>query len=201
MVGKRELWRAASTSKQRHMSSGENESVRPQSSQDLESGIHAFANGNGDVNGNGDAKPRPQIWRFKDAANTALEDKRREDLKKALLAGIDREGLEKFRKSDKELKEIKNKKVRQFYQEQNARLNDWLEVDSIVMAVADDVLESMDPDPDHDGHRERGGGLQAMEGNIYEFLPDDEKETRRKANQRAKWAINVNVIALSLIHI
>lgn len=140
-------------------------------------------------------KPRPRMFKFRDAANTALEDKRREDLKKQLLQGVDRDGLEKFRKSDEELKEIKNKKVRRFYEEQNERLNDWLEVDAIVMAVADDVMESFDPDPDHDGDQERGGGLQEMGGNIHEFLPEEEKEKRRKAGRDAKWAININVIA------
>lgn len=126
---------------------------------------------------------------------TAKQDARREELKKTLLAGIDREGLEKFRKSDEELKQIKNKKVRKFYEEQNERLNDWLEVDSLVMAVADDVLESMDPDPDHDGHRERAGNLQQASGNIGDFLPEDEKEKRKTAAKKAKWAININVIA------
>ena len=167
-------------------------------SYDEESG-HAQLNGgpNGHANGgaNGDAKPRPRIWRFKDAANTALEDSRREELKNSLLSGVDRDGLEKFRKSDEELKQIKNKKVRAFYEAQNDRLNDWLEVDAVVMAVADDVLESMDPDPDHDGHHERAGGIQAVAGNIGKLLPEDEQEKRRVANKKAKWAININVIA------
>ena len=51
-----------------------------------------------------------------------------------------------------QLKEIKNKKVRKFYEEQNDRLNDWLEVDTIVIALADDILDSMNPrDLDGDG--------------------------------------------------
>jgi cation diffusion facilitator family transporter len=194
MVGKRELFRAGSAHTKGLKRRG---SARPTSSGDLESGLHSFANGdsNGDAQANGNGGLKPKIWRFKDAANTALEDRRREELKNALLKGIDREKLEKFRKSDKELKEIKNKKVRKFYEEQNDRLNDWMEVDAIVMAVADDVLESMDPDPDRDGVRERGGGLQQMEGNIHEFLPEEEKEKRKKAETRAKWAININVLA------
>ncbi|KXL45449.1 MAG: hypothetical protein FE78DRAFT_70933 [Acidomyces sp. 'richmondensis'] len=156
-----------------------------------ESGLHSGANGST----NWRDQPRPKLWRFKDAANTALEDKRREELKKALLHGINRDQLEKFRKSDEELKAIKNKKLRQFYEEQNERLTDWLEVDAIVMAVADDVLESMDPDPDHDGEMERTGGLQAVHGNIIELLPDEEREKRQRAARRAKLAINVNVVA------
>ena len=170
---------------------------RPHSSQnaenDLETGLHGSEYLNGQANG--DARPRPKVWRFKDAANTALEDVRREELKKALLTGVDRDALEKFRKSDEELKQIKNKKVRKFYEAQNERLNDWLEVDAIVMHVADDALESMDPDPDNDGHRERAGGIQEVAGNIGELLPEEEQEKRRKANRRAKWAININVIA------
>ena len=161
---------------------------------DLEVGrSHFQANGTG--NHKGDARPRPKVWRFKDAAVTALEDHRREQLKQQLLTGIDRDALEQFRKSDEELKEIKNKKVREFYEAQNARLNDWLEVDAIVMAVADDVLDSMDPDPDHDGERERQGGIQLAKGNIHDFLPEDEKERRRQEAKKAKWAININVIA------
>jgi hypothetical protein len=49
------------------------------------------------------------------------------------------------------LKTIKNKALRQFYDNQNERLNDWLEVDGIVTALSDDVLESFNPDPDFDG--------------------------------------------------
>lgn len=141
----------------------------------------------------------PRILRFQDAAWTALEDARREELKNSILKGIDRDGLEKFRKSEDELKEIQNKKVRKFYEDQNQRLNDWLEVDAVVMAVADDVLESMNPDPDHDGDQERGGGLQLNKGNISELLPQDEQERRRKFARKAKWAININVIANILL--
>lgn len=146
-----------------------------------------------------DHRPKPRILRFQDAAWTALEDARREELKGHILKGIDREGLERFRKSDDELKKIKNKKVRAFYEAQNQRLNDWLEVDAVVMAVADDVLESMNPDPDHDGDQERGGGLQQCKGNIGELLPVEEQEKRRKAAKKAKWAININVIANILL--
>jgi hypothetical protein len=34
------------------------------------------------------------------------------------------------------LKEIKDKKIRRFYEDQNERLNDWLEVDTLVRHVA-----------------------------------------------------------------
>lgn len=145
------------------------------------------------------ATPRPRVWRFRDAARTALEDKRREELKKALLHGIDRHGLEKYRKSDEDLRAIKSKKVRAFYEDQNQRLNDWLEVDAVVVAIADDVLESMNPDPDHDGDLERRGALQRMDGNIADFLPQEEKASRAKASSRAKLAININVAANILL--
>lgn len=193
MVGKREILRSLS-------------STKDAGNRQLNGNMNGHADGkhhNDDIESqsrsknqqNGDERPRPNMFRFRDAANTALEDRRRETLKKSLLEGVNREEFEGFRKSDEELKEIKNKKVRTFYQTQNDRLDDWLEVDAIVMAVADDVLESFDPDPDHDGHRERTGGLQEMGGNINSFLPDDVKERRRKEARNAKWAININVVA------
>jgi hypothetical protein len=90
------------------------------------------------------------------------------------------------------LKAIQKKKVRRFYEEQNRRLDDWLEVDMVVMSVADDVLDSMAPrDLDHDGVAEERGPLHDTEENIESFLPDDERERRRKADRNAKWAINV----------
>jgi hypothetical protein len=48
---------------------------------------------------------------------------------------------------------LKNKKLRLFYEEQNEKLNDWLEVDTAVRSIADDIFESFDPDRDHDGIR------------------------------------------------
>lgn len=165
---------------------------------DLERGSFSYhaANANGKFR---DSRPRPNIARFQDAARTALEDKRREELKKALLHNIDHDGLEKFRKSDDELKHIKNKDVRRFYEHQNDRLNDWLEVDAVVMAIADDVFESMDPDPDHDGDMERTGGIQRVQGRIAELLPDEERHKRAKAQRRAAWAININVVTNILL--
>ncbi|KAH9845224.1 metal tolerance protein 11-like [Teratosphaeria destructans] len=192
MVGKRELFRISSKTAKPGQRQHD---ARGTADDDIESGIQ-HATGNGFANGNGNARPRPELWRFKDAARTALHDKRREELKKALLEGMqDRDALERYRKSDEELKAIKNKKVRKFYEDQNDHLNDWLEVDAIVKAVADDVLESMDPDPDRDGERERGGGLQTAGGNVWDFLPEEEKAKRAKAQTRAKWAININVLA------
>lgn len=167
---------------------------------------------------NGNARPRPNLFSFKDAANTALDQDRREDLKNKLLNGLQEINVKDFRKSDEEvgspalhtttmdghttnairrfqLKEIKNKKVRHFYAEQNVRIDDWLEVDALVKALADDVLDSMNPDADNDGRREHTGGLQDFDGTIWEFLPGDVKEKRQAAEKKAKWAININVIA------
>lgn len=163
---------------------------------DLETGKYPY---NGHELGPSARRRTPRIFQFQQAARTALEDARRTELKHALLHGIDRDGLEQFRKSDDDLKLMKNKKLRKFYEAQNERLNDWLEVDAVVMAIADDVLESMNPDPDHDGDLERRGGLQRVEGNIGELLPEEEKLKRRKASQRAKLAINVNVVANILL--
>lgn len=102
---------------------------------DLESGT-GYETYHDEVNGNGNARPRPKIldgkapkpgiWRFRDAARTALEDERREDLKNKLLTHINHDELERFRKSDEELKEMKKKEVRKFYEAQNERLNDWV---------------------------------------------------------------------------
>lgn len=93
------------------------------------------------------------------------------------------------------MKKIKNKKVRKYYEAQNAILNDWAEVDTIVLAMADDVMESMNTDADHDGIREREGILQGVEEHIEEMLPDQVQKQRQKAARNARLAININVIA------
>lgn len=95
-----------------------------------------------------------------------------------------------------QIKNIKSKKTRQFYELQNRRLDDWLEVDAIVKALSDDILESFDPRDDNgDGVFEGGGGLQDTQGCVEPFLPDEEREKRRIGRRNAKWAININVIA------
>ncbi|KAJ9657760.1 hypothetical protein H2201_008073 [Coniosporium apollinis] len=172
------------------------------------------ANGSKDHSGHDGRKPHENGWyrddietgtrspgqRFRDTVNQTIVKNRSNELKRKLLDGIDRDALERFRKSDKELKEISNKKVRAFYESQNERLDDILEVDTVVMAIADDVLESMNPqDLDNDGVAESGGPLRSTGENIEPFLPDDERETRRKARRNAKWAININVIANILL--
>lgn len=92
-----------------------------------------------------------------------------------------------------QLKLIENKKVRHFYEEQNEALSDWLEVDSVVRSIADDILESFDPDRDHDGLLEHGGALQAQHEDVEAFLPQEEREKRSKGERDAKRAINVRL--------
>jgi cation diffusion facilitator family transporter len=94
-----------------------------------------------------------------------------------------------------QIKKIKNKKLRKYYENQNAVLNDWAEVDTIVLAMADDVLESMNTDADHDGIAEREGRLQHVEEHIDSLLPEDVRDERAKAARNARWAVNINVIA------
>ena len=64
--------------------------------------------------------------RFKDVVNTAVQNDFHGELKRKLKDGVDRDQLEKYRKPISELKKIKDKKFRAFYEQQNERLNDWL---------------------------------------------------------------------------
>ncbi|KAL9634244.1 MAG: hypothetical protein Q9164_004209 [Protoblastenia rupestris] len=134
--------------------------------------------------------------RFKDIVNLAIHDRFHASMKRKLKESIDHDRFDKYRKSLDELKGIKNKKVRGFYERQNERLNDWLEVDAVVSSMADGILDSMNPqDVDGDGIAEDGGALKNTGGEIDPLLPDDEREKRRTGEKRAKWAININVIA------
>lgn len=63
------------------------------------------------------------------------------------------------------------------------------------MAMAAGVIDSMDPDADHDGVIEQSGALREAGENVERLLPEDEQETRKKAEKKARWAININVIA------
>jgi len=66
-------------------------------------------------------------------------------------------------------------------------------VDSLVKAISDDVVESFDPqDTDNDGIPEPVGGLTSSGNEVEPFLPDEEREKRRKARRNARWAINVS---------
>ncbi|KIV95070.1 hypothetical protein PV10_02769 [Exophiala mesophila] len=146
----------------------------------------------------GDIESGPRPRRFnglKDAVEYAIDRRTTADLKTLLASGITRGEYERARKSDQELKKIKNKNVRRFYEKQNARLNDIAEVDSIVLSMADDILESMDTDTDHDGIRERQGLLQTQGEHVEALLPDQVQADRRRAARNARWAININVVA------
>jgi hypothetical protein len=57
----------------------------------------------GNRNGNGSARARLNMFRFRDAVNGTIGDNRRDGLKKALLDNIDIEGLEKWRIGDDEV--------------------------------------------------------------------------------------------------
>lgn len=94
----------------------------------------SYTNGNGNSNdhsppssrqpGDGNPRSKPRASRFQDAAESALEDQRREELKQLLIEGVDFDSFEKFRKPVEEIKALKDKKLRRFYEEQNEMLND-----------------------------------------------------------------------------
>ncbi|EHY51792.1 Metal tolerance protein 7 [Exophiala dermatitidis] len=136
---------------------------------------------------------------FRDAVEYAMDRRITATLKEELRKGVARGEFEHARKSDEELKAIKNKKLRKFYETQNATLDNWAEVDNIVLAVADEVIDSMNTDADNDGIREREGRLQHVEEHVEEMLPFELQEKRRKAKRYARWAININVIANILL--
>lgn len=119
---------------------------------------------------------------------------RLKELKKAVLAGVKEFDLEQYRKSDEELRSFKNKELRHYYEAQNAKLDDWLDVDMLVYALADDVLDSMDVDANRDGLVDRLGPLQGTGEDLESFLPEKERVKRQKDNRRERLAINVSTI-------
>jgi hypothetical protein len=63
----------------------------------------------------------------------------------------------------------------------------------VVSSLADDVLDSMNPrDTDGDGVAEDRGPLGTSGEDLEPFLPDEERDRRRKAAKHVKWAINVS---------
>ncbi|KAK7955188.1 hypothetical protein PG996_015998 [Apiospora saccharicola] len=139
-------------------------------------------------------------YRFKDIVNATINRNRARDIKHQLLAGVDGRPFETYRKTDEQLKDLSNKKLRKFYEKQNDKIDDWVEVDALVLALADDVIDSMHPlDLDHDGVHENGGPLQGTNESIEPFLPQEEREKRIKSRRRSKWAININVLANILL--
>ncbi|KAI0569315.1 cation efflux family protein [Pyrenophora tritici-repentis] len=144
--------------------------------------------------GYGAINPLKPKQRFRDAIEATVRDNRANEMKQKLIDNVDHDALEVYRKSEESLKSIKNKKVRAFYEEQNQRLDDWAEVDMVVSSLADDIVDSMNPrDPDHDGVAEDRGPLGSSGEDLEPFLPEEEREKRRKSARSVKWAINVSI--------
>lgn len=102
----------------------------------------AFQNGSHKANGHSSSRPddlenaisltrKPN--RFRDVARVAMTNQYHAELKRKLTDDVQRGSLEHYRKSAEEIKGIEKKKIRSFYETQNERLNDWLEVDMVVM--------------------------------------------------------------------
>ena len=63
----------------------------------------------------------------------------------------------------------------------------------IVRSISDDIIDSFDPgDEDQDGVPDRTGPLQSTGDDVAPYLPEDEREKRRKQLKYARWAININ---------
>ncbi|KNG47205.1 cation diffusion facilitator 10 [Stemphylium lycopersici] len=150
--------------------------------------------------GYGAINPIKPKQRFRDAIEQTLKDNRASNMKRQLIDNVDHGALEIYRKSEESLKSIRNKKVRQFYEAQNERLDDWAEVDMVVSSLADDIVDSMNPrDPDHDGVAEDRGPLGSSGEDLEPFLPEEEREKRRKSAKHVRWAININVLVNILL--
>lgn len=134
---------------------------------------------------------KPHFARFRDVVERVTAENQRTKIKTQLTEGFDRMGLEQYRKSEDELKNMSSKQVRKFYEAQNERLDAWLEVDTLVMSMSEDILGSMNPDRDDDGIAERNGALQGVGGRLAELLPQDAREQRLQAKKNASRAINV----------
>lgn len=165
-------------------------------------GQNEYANGGADVEsgGYGTINPLKARKRFKDAIDQTMSDNRAAEMKKKLIDNVDHDSLEIYWKSDESLKSIKNKKLRKFYEDQNERITDWREVDMVVSSLADDIVDSMNPrDTDNDGVAEDRGPLGVSGESLEPFLPEDERERRRKAAKHVRWAININVLVNILL--
>jgi len=156
--------------------------------------------GSSKANGNGQGSSKYRygaVWHR--AAQTAKRNKHRVEISEK-LRDFPSDKFNNQHRSREEIKVITNKKVREFYAEQNRRLEDWFEVDAVVRALAEDVLRSFEPqDRDDDGIAEDGGELQVRSEHIDEMLPEDERERRQKNARQARIAINVNVAANVLL--
>jgi hypothetical protein len=74
-------------------------------------GKRPWTSGSGNANGhdknaskNGSIKKQPIGLRFQDVSNKILEDQRREDIKNLLIDGMDRDVLERYRKTPDEVR-------------------------------------------------------------------------------------------------
>lgn len=71
----------------------------------------------------------------------------------------------------------------------------------VVSSLADDIVDSMNPrDPDHDGVAEDRGPLGLSGEDLEPFLPEEEREKRRKAAKHVRWAINVSLAIATGAH-
>lgn len=150
--------------------------------------------------GYGATNPIKSRRRFRDAIDQTIKDNRGSHMKQKLIDSVDHDYLDIYWKSDESLKTIRNKKVRQFYEEQNERITDWREVDMVVSSLADDIVDSMNPrDTDNDGVAEDRGPLGISGESLEPFLPQDERERRAKSAKHVRWAININVLVNILL--
>ncbi|KAK9895593.1 hypothetical protein P389DRAFT_170303 [Cystobasidium minutum MCA 4210] len=137
------------------------------------------------------------LWKI--AAHEADRAQHRREISEKLRT-IDGSVFTECHMADEKLTDIKNKKVKQFYRDQNARISAWFEVDAVVKALAEEILQSFEPqDLDQDGIAEAGGELQVNREQITEMLPAKEREKRQQDARRARIAINVNVAANVLL--
>lgn len=130
---------------------------------------------------------------FKDSVSAIKAEQRRKELKGKILAGVRDFNVEKYRKSDDELKAIRNKKVRAYYEAQNQKLNDWAEVDSLVWSLSDDIIDSTNPDADHDGIIDSNAPLYSTDYDLEAFLPTEERDKRHHDSRVAQRALNVKI--------
>lgn len=135
-------------------------------------------------------------WGHEDKNHEAETAKRLEELKRRILAGVEEFDIESYRKSDRELKAINNKRVRAFYEAQNQKLDDWAEVDGLVGALADDVVDSTDPDADLDGDINTDTPLYRTNHDVEVYLPSEQRERRARNRRVAGRALNVSTCCI-----
>ncbi|KAJ5993418.1 hypothetical protein N7451_009142 [Penicillium sp. IBT 35674x] len=141
----------------------------------------------------------PGRYGFKDNDSAIKAEQRRNELKGKILAGVKDFNVEQYRKSDDELKSIRNTQVRAYYEAQNQKLNDWAEVDSLVWSLADDIIDSTNPDADHDGIIDSNAPLYSVDHDLEAFLPSEERSKRHHNSRVSQRALNVNVSANILL--